>query len=141
VLLYNGKGSWPNPGLIFFKAEIRYHVLKYAITGTWIDCSCSVIFLGRELNVFSPLVHADTETSPLGRMCWSHRIDIVSRRSEGIKCDNFVIPIRDKEIRWPKLFHISWIKNFWNNVKIWKTIKIIKNSKQVLQQSVMHCYI
>lgn len=51
----------------------------------------------RQLGVFSPLAHADTERSPLERMCWSHRIDIASRRSEGIKCGNFAIPIRDKE--------------------------------------------
>lgn len=56
-----------------------------------------MIFLGQQLDVFSPLAHADTERSPLGRMCYSHRIDIASRRSEGIKCGNFAIPIRDKE--------------------------------------------
>jgi len=56
-----------------------------------------VMFLGQEFDVFLPLAHADTERSSIERMCWSHKIDIVSRRSEGIKCDNFAIPIRDKE--------------------------------------------
>lgn len=80
------QGIVTQPGTHFLQSRNTLLCVKIRYYGTRIDCSCSVIFLGRELGVFSPLAHADTEGSSLGRMCYFHRIDIVSRRSEGIKC-------------------------------------------------------
>lgn len=84
VMLYDGKGSCPKPGLMVL--QIRSRSVLCINKESRIYCLSSLIFLGREFCcVFTPCTYTRTLKDIIKRMCWSQKIDIASCRSAGIK--------------------------------------------------------
>lgn len=112
VVLYDGRGSCPKPGLIFLRIKNHYYVLTHE----------NRLFIFTDISrtraryALTPCTRALKDIRP-GRMCWSRRIDIIFCRFRGIKCDNFAIPIRDKKkIASYCAFHMRVNYHIKNNI-------------------------